>query len=86
MSPGGSKIFLISTSSRPFLGPTQPPVQWVPGVNTPGRETDHSPSSNAEAKNGGAMYPLPHTASWRSALLIKHWDNFTLQAGLGVTF
>jgi hypothetical protein len=26
----GSRIF--STSSRPVLGPTQPPVQWIPGL------------------------------------------------------
>jgi hypothetical protein len=29
-SPGTGKIFL-SKSSRPVLGPTQPPFQWVPG-------------------------------------------------------
>ena len=37
--------------SRPVLGPTQPPVQWVPGFpggkERPGRETDPSPPSSA---------------------------------------
>jgi hypothetical protein len=50
----GLGIFLFSTASRPDLGPTQPPIQWVPGalslVNRPQRETDHSPPSSAEVK------------------------------------
>jgi len=29
-NPGGDEIF---RSSRPALGPTQPPVQWVPGLS-----------------------------------------------------
>jgi len=45
-----------TTASRTALGPTQRPMQWVPGalslgVKRPGRETDHSPPSSAEVKN-----------------------------------
>jgi hypothetical protein len=63
-------ISLSSITSRPVLGPTQPPIQWVlgtlsPGVKWPGREADHSPPSSVEVKSGGAMPPLPHTSSWR---------------------
>jgi hypothetical protein len=40
--------FLFSTSSRPALGSTQRPIQWVPEVKRPGREVDHSPPTSAE--------------------------------------
>jgi hypothetical protein len=48
--------FLLFTASRSALGPTQPPLQWVPEalspeVKQPGREADHSPPSSAEGKN-----------------------------------
>jgi hypothetical protein len=48
-------LFHVTTASRPALGPTQLPIQWVPGalslgVKRPGRETDHSPPSIAEVK------------------------------------
>jgi hypothetical protein len=50
-SLGKVKNFLFSTSSRPALGSTQPPVQCVPGVKRLGREADHSPPASAEVKN-----------------------------------
>jgi hypothetical protein len=54
-SPCRVKNFLFSTSSRPALGSTQPPIQWVPwalfpGVKRPGYEADHSPPTSAEVK------------------------------------
>jgi hypothetical protein len=35
-SPAGLRIFPLTSVSRPALGPIQPPVQWVPGVLSPG--------------------------------------------------
>jgi hypothetical protein len=57
------KIFLF-TASRPIPGPTQPPIQYVPGamsleVNQPGCEANRSPPSTAKVKNGEAIPPLP---------------------------
>jgi hypothetical protein len=65
--PVGSRIF--STSSRPALGPSHPPVQWVRGalspvVKQPGREADHSPPTSAEVKK---MWIYTSTPSWRGA-------------------
>jgi hypothetical protein len=39
--PGrGESIFTLTSVSRPALGPTQPLVQWVPGVLSPGVKRD----------------------------------------------
>ena len=48
-NPGGDEIFRLSILA---LGPTQPPVKWVPGLFRggkvrPGRAADHSPPSSA---------------------------------------
>jgi hypothetical protein len=51
------------------LGPTQSPIQWVPGdrslgVKRPGREADHSPLSSAEVKECVELYlRSPNTPS-----------------------
>jgi hypothetical protein len=68
--PVRSRIF--STSSRPALGSTQPPIQWVPGaltagVKLPGREADHSPPAVPGSRRRGPVHPLPYTPSWHSA-------------------
>jgi hypothetical protein len=62
----GLGIFLFTTVSRPALGPTQPPIQLVPGtlsvgVNRPGREADHSPTSIVEVKNAWTYTSTPPT-------------------------
>jgi hypothetical protein len=46
---------LFITVSGTALGPTQSPIQWIPGalslgVKRLGREADHSPPSNAKVK------------------------------------
>jgi hypothetical protein len=60
---GMGKISLFATASRLALGPTQQPIQWVPGalslgVKRPGHEADNSPST-AEFENSGSISPLP---------------------------
>jgi len=56
--PAGAMMgfLLVTTASRPTLGPTQPPIQRVPLALTPGvkrseLEAGHSPPSSVEFKN-----------------------------------
>jgi hypothetical protein len=52
-----------------------------PGLKYPECEVDLSPKSNAEAKNGGAIPPLPQMSSWHNSSLIEHRGNFKGQFG-----
>jgi hypothetical protein len=69
--------------SKPALGPTHSPMQWVRGalslvVKRPGREADHSPPSSAKVKECVVLYlHSASTPSWRGAHL-KYRDNFNL--------
>jgi hypothetical protein len=53
--PAGAGNFSHHHRVQTALGPTQPPIQWVPGalsvgVKRPESEADHSPPSSAEVK------------------------------------
>jgi hypothetical protein len=71
----GAGNFLFTTVSRLAMGPTQPPIQGVPGVlslgvNRPGREADCSPPSIAEVKECMELYlHSPNMPSWHGAQL-----------------
>jgi hypothetical protein len=50
------EILLLFAVSRPVLGPTQSPIQWIPEafsqvVKRPRREVDHSPPTSADGRN-----------------------------------
>jgi hypothetical protein len=80
----GLGIFLFTTASRTALGPTQLPIQWVPGtlslgVKCSGREADHSTPSSAEVKECVELYLHPQYVfmAWCSVKK-KHLSNFNL--------
>jgi hypothetical protein len=64
-SPSRVKNFFFSTSSRLALESTQPPIQWVPRVLSPGESgrgvklTTHL-QLVPRSRKCGSIYPLPH--------------------------
>jgi hypothetical protein len=59
----GLEIF-FTIASREALGPTQPPIQRLPGtlslgVKQPGREADHSPPPSAEVNAWSRTFTPP---------------------------
>jgi hypothetical protein len=77
----GLGIFLFTTASETAVGPTQPPIQWVPGalslgVKWPRREADHSALSSADVNNAWSYTSTPQYV-FMAWCLVKHRDNFT---------
>jgi hypothetical protein len=71
-------LFPLASVSKPALAPTQPPIQWVPGVlfprvkRGPG-DADHSPPASTEVKNEYELYhlsPPPQAPLWRVVVLL----------------
>jgi hypothetical protein len=69
--------------STPAVGPTQPPVQWVPGgpfsggKPRPGRHADNLPSSSAEIKKEQGLYvlsPKHRHGYWRESFFFVGFD------------
>jgi hypothetical protein len=85
--PGrGKRIFPLASVSRPALGPTQPPIQWLPGVLSPA------------VKRGRVVMLTTHhnllPMSWMSrsytfplcATIDMLWDCFTFNSYLFTVF
>jgi hypothetical protein len=64
-------FFLYPRVSRPALGPTQPPVQWVPGVLSPGLNRGRSvtltthPHLVPRSRMSRSYTSSPQAPSWR---------------------
>ena len=77
-NPGRKQeIFLLSRTSRPALGITQPSFWYIQGILSLGVkhrrcEVDHSPPSNAEVKNDRS-----HNSTPPRCLNYMWQDNFT---------
>jgi hypothetical protein len=67
----GERIFPLASMTRPALGPTQPPVQWVPGVLSlgvkRGREETLTTRSHLVPKSRISRSDIssPPSALWR---------------------
>jgi hypothetical protein len=76
-------FFLLVIMSRPAMGSTQSPTQWVPGalswgVKRPGRAAHYSLPSSTEVRMRGAMPSfLQCLHGFLLSLKKKHRDNFT---------
>jgi hypothetical protein len=69
-SPGSVKNFLFSTSSRPALEATQPPIQRLQGAFSRGVKRQWREAHLQRvprSRKSGSIHPLPHTPSWNSA-------------------
>jgi len=72
-------IFFFASASKPALGPTHPPIQWIPEVKRLEREADTHLHIELSLRMCGAIPPLPHMYSWRCTYF-HHRENFYLYA------
>jgi len=74
----GRTVFLFSSASRPALGPTQPPTQWVPVAHSqrPGMKLTTHLLLMPKSKNAWS-YTYTHPIAFMTWCLFKHRDNFT---------
>jgi hypothetical protein len=78
-SPGRVKNFYFSALSKPTLGPTQPPIQWVPGsFFRGGLKLTTRILLVLRSRKCGTIHPVPHMPSWHCAQLVKHTGQFYL--------
>jgi hypothetical protein len=59
-----SLLHSVQTGSEAHISPMVTVVSFK-GLKQPGSEAEHSPPSNAEVTNRGAIPPLPCASSWR---------------------
>jgi hypothetical protein len=76
----GLAIFLLDAMIKPILGPTQPPIQWLPRelslpIKWPENEADHSPPSSAKVKECVEIH-LHSPIRLQGVVLVRHRDNF----------
>jgi hypothetical protein len=83
LSPGRGKIFVLSTSLIPVLGPTQPPISGYRGSFPRGVKLTTYLQLVPRSRIRGYILPL-RTSSWHGAEIVKHKENFTFRIGLCV--
>jgi hypothetical protein len=81
------EIYFFTTASRPALGPTQHPIQWISGafslsVKRPGRAADRSLHLVPRSRMFGGIIPLPQYAFMEWCSVKQHTDKFTFTSHL----
>jgi hypothetical protein len=72
--PVGPRIFSSLRRTDQLWGhPASYPMDTT--EKRPRPEADHSAPTSKRSRKHGSIHPLPHTSSWRSAL-VKHRNNF----------
>jgi hypothetical protein len=76
----GQRIFLLASKSRPILGSIQPPIQWVPGVISPGIKPGRGVTLTTHHHLATRSRTRSYTSLYSSPSIRVHgvwWDGFT---------